>query len=59
MGTITKASYERLAAECAEWHKWCRELEAENAALRHDLKKSMANHVADINGSQSDRGRER
>lgn len=28
------------------------ELEAENAALRHDLSKSMANHVADINGSQ-------
>jgi hypothetical protein len=32
MGTITKASYERLAAECAEWHKRCRELES---ALRN------------------------
>jgi len=31
-----------------------RELEAENAALRHDLERSMANHVADINVSESD-----
>lgn len=25
------------------------ELEAANAALRHDLERSMANHVADLN----------
>ena len=31
---------------------------AENAALRHDLSKSMANHVADLNGSQSDAAEE-
>jgi hypothetical protein len=35
-----------------------RKLELENAALRHDLAKSMANHVADINGPQSDRSAE-
>lgn len=31
-----------------------RELEAEVEALKHDLEKSMANHVADINGSASE-----
>jgi hypothetical protein len=31
-----------------------KDLVLENAALRHDLSKSMANHAADINASQSD-----
>lgn len=30
-------------------------LEAEVEALKHDLEKSMANHVADINGFESQR----
>jgi hypothetical protein len=28
-----------------------RELEVENASLRHDLEKSMTNHVADLNAA--------
>jgi hypothetical protein len=34
MGTITKASYEALAAECAEWHK--RAVAAEAAITDHN-----------------------
>jgi hypothetical protein len=33
------------------------ELEAENAALRHDLARSMANHVADSNASETEAGK--
>jgi hypothetical protein len=34
MGTITKASHEALAAECAEWHKRALAAEATNARVR-------------------------
>jgi hypothetical protein len=34
---------------CDQYRARICELEAENAALRHDLEKSMANHVADLN----------
>lgn len=54
---ITKASadmgrhFGKFALEAADR---IANLEAENEALRHDLSKSMANHVADINGAQSE-----
>ena len=38
-----------LIAESPAMRDRIRELELENAALRHDLQRSMANHVADLN----------
>lgn len=43
-----------VRADCQEAADRIRELEADNEALRHDLSKSMANHMADINGAQSE-----
>lgn len=46
-----REDYSMLAAQLRTRN---RELEAEVEALKHDLEKSMANHVADINGSASE-----
>ena len=57
MGTITKASYEALAAECAEWHNRCRELEAAREADSDLTTRTLAAGY-DIQAKQRDRIRE-
>jgi hypothetical protein len=46
LAPILKAKME----ECAWMSKCIQQLLKENAELRHDIARAMANHVADLNG---------